>query len=331
MINHSKQASRLSLFLLLIFSSSYSFADISGKGNPPPVCTKPLDPMTATQSLSINNATTTANSTLDDVSILGGERDMKLEKLQSDALLNANFYVGDGGSGNGSIDITNGTGDFSKATIVWDGNDNDANTLNPNGLGGVDLSSGDAFGLLVNAVDVERFKITLRLYSGASNVSEAVFAYDNQQAGTTTNIPVNFTLATVSGSGADLAHVGAVELIFEPIDLDLTANGIDLNLGKFTAPCPVIPPNIDLNLTKTVDKPTAHRGDTLVYTLTLTNTSAVNATGVEVTDMLPNGVSYVSDDAAIQGMTYNATSGVWLVGQVNANATKTLKITATIR
>ncbi len=208
---------------------------------PVAACAKPLDPMLVTQYLEANNTTPVLSSVVDDASILGGERDMKLEKLQSSAVYNGTFYVGDDGAGNGSIDFTNGSGAFSKATIVWDGNDNNADTLNPNGLGGVDLSSGDAFGMLVNSVDVERFKVTLRIYSGAANVSESVFAYDNTQTGTSTNIPVTFSLATVAGSGADLTKVGAVELIIEPMDLTQTASGIDLNMGKFTAPCPVVP------------------------------------------------------------------------------------------
>lgn len=208
---------------------------------PPAACAKPLDPMLVTQYLEANETAPVLSSVVDDAAILGGERDMKVEKLQSDANYSSTFYVGDDGAGNGSIDFTNGSGDFSKATIVWDGNDNNADTLNPNGLGGVDLSRGDAFGMLVNSVDVERFKITLRIYSGAANVSESVFAYDNTQTGTSTNIPVTFSLATVAGSGADLTKVGAVELVIEPIDLTQTASGIDLNIGKFTAPCPVAP------------------------------------------------------------------------------------------
>ncbi|OQX02854.1 MAG: hypothetical protein BWK73_41305 [Thiothrix lacustris] len=204
------------------------------------LCAKPFDPFVAAanQYLEVNTATPILASTVDDASILGGERDMKMEKLQASDPYSGTFYVGDDGAGNGIIDITNGPGDFSKGTVVWDGNDNDANTLNPNGLGGVDLSSGDAFKMLVTGVDIERFKITLRVYSGAANVSESVFAYDNTQPGTSSNIPVTFSLAPVAGSGADLTKVGAVELIFEPIDLDSTANGIDLTLGSFTAPCP---------------------------------------------------------------------------------------------
>ena len=88
-----------------------------------------------------------------------------------------------------------------------------------------------------------------------------------------------------------------------------------------------VPPT-DLKLVKTVDKASAKRGDMLTYTLTLSNESAVTATGVQVTDQLPAGVLYVSDDSA---GAYTPATGLWSVGSLAANATKTLKITVTVK
>lgn len=84
----------------------------------------------------------------------------------------------------------------------------------------------------------------------------------------------------------------------------------------------------DVSLTKVVDKPTAKRGETVIYTLTLSNTGTGAATGVSVTDSLPAGVVYVSDDGS---GAYVASSGVWSVGSLAANTAKTLKITVTVK
>src|SRR5262249_38756810 len=53
-----------------------------------------------------------------------------------------------------------------------------------------------------------------------------------------------------------------------------------------------------------------------------------NATGVVVTDQLPAGYQYVSDDSASTGTSYVAATGLWTVGSVASGATVSLKITA---
>lgn len=88
-----------------------------------------------------------------------------------------------------------------------------------------------------------------------------------------------------------------------------------------------VPPT-DLKLTKVADKTTVKPGDTVVYTLTVTNESDVAATGVEVTEQLPAGVEYVSDDSA--GAYANAT-GIWTVGDLAKGESKILKITVTVQ
>ena len=54
----------------------------------------------------------------------------------------------------------------------------------------------------------------------------------------------------------------------------------------------------DLITGKTVDNGTPNEGDTIVYTLTLTNSGPNQATNLSITDLLPAGVTYVSDDGA---------------------------------
>jgi uncharacterized repeat protein (TIGR01451 family) len=84
----------------------------------------------------------------------------------------------------------------------------------------------------------------------------------------------------------------------------------------------------DLELTKRVDIPAPYEGDALVYTVTLTNKGPEDATGVEVSDPLPAGVSYLWHRAS-RG-SYNATTGRWIVGSLAASASAKLEITVSV-
>lgn len=84
----------------------------------------------------------------------------------------------------------------------------------------------------------------------------------------------------------------------------------------------------DISLTKTVDNPTPSALDNVVYTVTVTNDGPDDGTGLEVTDQLPAGLVYVSDDS---GGTYDPGTGLWQVGTLAANASTALNITAQVQ
>ncbi|HCT30888.1 MAG TPA: hypothetical protein DIW31_09175, partial [Bacteroidales bacterium] len=84
----------------------------------------------------------------------------------------------------------------------------------------------------------------------------------------------------------------------------------------------------NLSITKTVDNSTPNVGSTVEFTLTVTNNGPDNATGVTVTDNLPSGYTYVSDDGL---GAYNVGTGVWAIGNLNNGATAILNITATVK
>jgi uncharacterized repeat protein (TIGR01451 family) len=86
------------------------------------------------------------------------------------------------------------------------------------------------------------------------------------------------------------------------------------------------PPQYDLAIAKVVNNALPREGDTIVYTLTLSNIGTGNANQVEVTDVLPIGVTYVSDDLG----TYDPVTGVWTAGQLKAGDQLILNITATV-
>ncbi|AKQ44457.1 hypothetical protein TH63_00485 [Rufibacter radiotolerans] len=68
-------------------------------------------------------------------------------------------------------------------------------------------------------------------------------------------------------------------------------------------------------------------GETVTYTVNVTNNGPSTATNVLVTDKLPASLTFIS---ATSGMNYNAATGLWTVGTLASGATTTLQITASI-
>lgn len=88
-------------------------------------------------------------------------------------------------------------------------------------------------------------------------------------------------------------------------------------------------PTSNLSILKTSDKSTANVGDTVTYTLTLTNNGPDSATGVTVTDLLHSGLNFIS--ASTSTGTYATSTGLWTVGNLANNASTTLSIITTIK
>uniref|UniRef100_UPI000830CBCE DUF11 domain-containing protein n=1 Tax=Pseudotamlana agarivorans TaxID=481183 RepID=UPI000830CBCE len=88
--------------------------------------------------------------------------------------------------------------------------------------------------------------------------------------------------------------------------------------------------NADLSLTKTVagGNTSPLVGTEITFQIAVTNDGPQDATGVEVTDLLPSGFTYVS--SIISSGTYDETSGIWNTGIVNNGATETLSIVVTV-
>ncbi|MDD2870006.1 DUF11 domain-containing protein [Neomegalonema sp.] len=100
-----------------------------------------------------------------------------------------------------------------------------------------------------------------------------------------------------------------------------------LNAGVSQTTFTILDRNVDLVLSKTVDRPVANVGSNVVFTLTLRNDGLVNATSVVATDQLPSGFSWISDSS---GGSYNRTTGSWSVGTLAPGASASLTITARV-
>ncbi|HEY6942292.1 DUF7507 domain-containing protein [Dokdonella sp.] len=123
-------------------------------------------------------------------------------------------------------------------------------------------------------------------------------------------------VASIDIPGA-LTNTVAVSASDQP-DPDTSNNvaGASVNAGA----------SADVAVAKGVDDTTPNVGATIIYTITASNGGPNDATGVEITDNLPAGTTFVSATAS-QG-TY--AGGVWSVGALANGASATLAISATV-
>ncbi|HOS85048.1 MAG TPA: hypothetical protein PK199_09050, partial [Bacteroidales bacterium] len=84
----------------------------------------------------------------------------------------------------------------------------------------------------------------------------------------------------------------------------------------------------DLRVTKTVNNSTPSVGSNVIFTIVATNAGSNIATGVNVTDLLPTGYTYVS--STVSTGTYTSGTGVWAIGSLANGASQTLTVTATV-
>ena len=79
----------------------------------------------------------------------------------------------------------------------------------------------------------------------------------------------------------------------------------------------------DLEVVKMVSNSTPHKGDKITWTIVVTNNGRDTAVNAVVSEKLPSGVIYVSDDS--KGA-YNHNTGVWTVGDLACGESATLNI-----
>jgi uncharacterized repeat protein (TIGR01451 family) len=138
----------------------------------------------------------------------------------------------------------------------------------------------------------------------------------NSGGSATVNLTVN---SITAGNLISTTNVTSNETDSNPLD--------NLLVGRKTVN-PIVPASADLELSQTVDNPNPDVGDQITFALTLTNKGPGIASRVEVTDILPPELSFVSA-FALQG-SYNSTAGVWEVGNLRDNLSRTLTITANV-
>ena len=137
-------------------------------------------------------------------------------------------------------------------------------------------------------------------------------------------VTANIT-AEVTATG-NLVNVAEVLTANQP-DINSTPNNDDPNEDD-QASASVTPQVADLVLVKAVDNERPDVGQVSVFTLTVTNMGPDAATGVAVTDQLPQGLAYTASQPS-RG-TYDSTTGIWTIGQIDPQEVVTLELRALV-
>src|SRR6202022_1645409 len=113
------------------------------------------------------------------------------------------------------------------------------------------------------------------------------------------------------------------------INTATVAGGNEVNTANDSASdSTTITSQADIGVAKIASSGTVTVGSTVTFTITVSNLGPSNATAVQVTDLLPAGLAYVSSTPS-QG-TYTSGSGLWDIGAMANGAAVTLALTATV-
>ncbi len=137
-----------------------------------------------------------------------------------------------------------------------------------------------------------------------------------------------WTIGNLANGASQTLTIVATVTSAAPLNTTATVSSttFDTNPANNSAPAGVDVPEADVQVTKTVDNSTPNVGGNVTFTLTARNNGPQAAANVVVSDTLPAGLTYVSDNGA---GAYNSGTGVWTVGSLANGATETLTIIAT--
>ncbi|MBK6769163.1 MAG: DUF11 domain-containing protein [Ardenticatenales bacterium] len=137
-----------------------------------------------------------------------------------------------------------------------------------------------------------------------------------------TGIGAEATLDIVATVNPGVAAANPIVTNTVTVD-DLSPMIGDPDTRNNTASVPIFLVFADLAVTKSVDLPIADEGQTVEFTITVTNNGEDDATGVQIRDRVPSGMAFVSATTP-PGTTYNPVSGIWNIGSLPDGAMRTL-------
>ncbi|URM35488.1 DUF11 domain-containing protein [Flavobacterium anhuiense] len=160
--------------------------------------------------------------------------------------------------------------------------------------------------------------------AGIYNVGDNTITWSNLTipSGSILNLSFKATILPAGGSYVNTAEVIASDQ-FDPDSTPNNQNPTEDDQDSAT----VVLDLADLSLKKTVSPSTVSINDNVIFTISVTNSGPNNATGITVSEKLPPGYTYVSDNGAGK---YNSLTGIWNVGNLNNGNTLTLQITAKV-
>ena len=148
---------------------------------------------------------------------------------------------------------------------------------------------------------------------GSFNNTTGIWTVGNLAVGETVTLTI---VAMVTSPQPGTNQVSTTSEVFDPV---LSNNNSSSTFRPLT---------IDLSVDKTINDPTPNVGDIVTFTLVAQNAGPSTATNTVVSDPLPAGVTFVSSSAT-QG-SYSAATGIWSIGTLARNQSRTLAIRARV-
>lgn len=155
--------------------------------------------------------------------------------------------------------------------------------------------------------------------TGSYDVATGLWNVGSVPAGGVATLEISARVRSV----ARIVNTAEVSAADQP-DIDSTPGNGDPNEDDYDR-VPLTPQVADLELTKVASTPRPALGSQFDFTISLTNRGPVPATGVQVLERLPAGLSYVSHTAS-RG-SYAPATGYWTVGTVDVDEVLTLVLT----
>ncbi len=196
--------------------------------------------------------------------------------------------------------------------------------------GGVGNLSFNVFDMDLGSTFIDEMSVTALTPSGPINPTSIVTSVANTQTnantvrgtagagGTTSDGNATFVFGD---GGTPVSGITQVSIVWRN-QIGTSNPGFQwINIHDFDFDDPMA----DTQLTKSVAPATAEAGDTVVFTLDVVNNGPDDAPGVAVTDLLPAGFTYLTDNG---GGSYASGSGVWTVGTLAPSGTAQLTIDA---
>src|SRR5690606_7188890 len=146
------------------------------------------------------------------------------------------------------------------------------------------------------------FKFEVQIDGGSANY-EVRYSKNFSQGYSSFNGTISGNWATKSGSLTSVGPVLPGETLYIRLYVYNTHNSLRIRHGWGGTTGPNITGSVsqiamaDLQVTKTVNNPTPNVNSNVVFTIAAKNNGPNNATGVVVTDIIPNGYQYVSSSS----------------------------------
>lgn len=180
-----------------------------------------------------------------------------------------------------------------------------------------------------NDIDASNDVYTITLNVSGENTSTH-FNYSSTAAGIGENM-IEFSASPFTTPAIPIEGSGSPHTITVSDSSDSSCSSIIVPAINKPLTCSNAPSQVDLSLSKTVNVSAAASGDTIVYTITVNNSSSIDATGVVIRDPLPaTKMTYVSDDGGSATTVDGSGVVMWNVDSIPAGESRSLNITVRV-